>query len=68
MEEKAGYFAIIVLQMFCYYSIHGMWLYLMVPWLGLHMSNHHMYLYMVKGFQFCINNSVLSAVCDCGSS
>ena len=34
-EEKAGYFAIIVLQMFCYYSIHGMWLYLMVLWVGL---------------------------------
>ena len=33
MEEKAGFFAIIVLQMYCYYNV--LWLFLTVPRAGL---------------------------------
>ena len=33
MEENAGCFAIIVLQMYCYYEF--LWLFLTVPWVGL---------------------------------
>ena len=32
-EEKAGCFAIIVLQMYC--TINGLWLFLNVPWVNL---------------------------------
>ena len=33
-EEKAGCFAFIVLQMYCYYTC-SVWFFLKVPWVGL---------------------------------
>ena len=32
-EEKAGCFAVIVLQMYCYFNV--LWFFLSVPWVGL---------------------------------
>ena len=54
-KEKGNCFAIIVLQMYCYYNV--LWLFLMVPWVGLQYvimvsTDYTHFLYMMLHYFF----------------